>query len=353
MGSSDELKVAIDTEPDAPLHWKPIMDASFAGRADMVGLLLDAGADPNIVSGNATRHTPLTRICQYHKTIPKHEGHAETLSLLLTRGADPSSLAGPQNLKPLCYAAMGPLKELVDVLERTQLPLNPFDAALLCDIEALKHCADEIDDQLKDGSDRTPLHYLAMSGIWKEQGVEAALECAEYLIERGVDVRGVQPIPDGGTVFHADALWWCVAYQSNFELASLLLAKGASADHSIYAASFDGDEQLCSLLDEHGADWNLPFEGRTPLMDVLAWNRTKIVPWLIEHGADVKTTDDDGLNSLHYAAKRGVNDKTLALLIDAGADPSTRDGDGRTALDHARAKKRKKAIAFLEGYQRT
>ena len=323
------------------------MDASFAGRADMISLLLDAGADPNVVSASSSRHTPLTRVCQYHKTIPKHEGHVESLRVLLRRGADASLAAGPLDMRPICYAAMGPLRSLIEVIQGDRSSFDVFDAAVLCDCSQLEEHAEEIDEKLVDHASRTPLHYVAMSGLWKESGIEDSIASTELLLREGVDLRAVQPIPDGGTIFNADALWWCVAYQNNIELARFLLARGASPDSSVYTASFEGDEAMCELLEQYGANWNQRLEGKTPLMDVLTWNRTKSVPWLIEHGADPSIVDDRGRNSLHYAASRGVNNSTLGRLIDAGVDPSAVDRDGKNAMDLAIAKKRKKSIEYL------
>ncbi|MCZ6889880.1 MAG: hypothetical protein O7H39_15450 [Gammaproteobacteria bacterium] len=54
-GDLRALKNGVKSSVDAALHWKPIMDAAFAGRPDMVGALIDAGADPNVVSGTPAR----------------------------------------------------------------------------------------------------------------------------------------------------------------------------------------------------------------------------------------------------------------------------------------------------------
>ena len=50
--------------------WKPIMDASYGGSADVVSLLLKNGADPNILSKTAHRHRPLHRAIEHKKTSP-------------------------------------------------------------------------------------------------------------------------------------------------------------------------------------------------------------------------------------------------------------------------------------------
>ena len=74
-GDADALRRAAAADPEAARHWKPVMDASFAGRADMIAALLDADANPNATAGTPGRHTPLIRAMQPHETIAKHAGH--------------------------------------------------------------------------------------------------------------------------------------------------------------------------------------------------------------------------------------------------------------------------------------
>ena len=130
-GDSRALSVAIDREPEAARHWKPIVDAAFKGRADMVRVLLAAGADPDVVSGTASRHTPLTRVTQHHATIPRHSGHVEVVTALLEAGADPNLRGGPLDVEPLAYAAMTPKQEFVDALRDAGTSVGAHLAAVL------------------------------------------------------------------------------------------------------------------------------------------------------------------------------------------------------------------------------
>ena len=57
-GDMPALETAIERHPDAVSHWKPLVDAAHAGRADMVRALIAAGADPNVISG--TGRAPYT-----------------------------------------------------------------------------------------------------------------------------------------------------------------------------------------------------------------------------------------------------------------------------------------------------
>ena len=104
-GDLTALETAIERHPDAVSHWKPVVDAAHAGRADMVRALITAGADPNVISGTGARHTPLTRLTEHHATIPRHDGHREALVALLEGGANPNLRAGPHHVEPLAYAS--------------------------------------------------------------------------------------------------------------------------------------------------------------------------------------------------------------------------------------------------------
>ena len=52
---------------------------------------------------------------------------------------------------------------------------------------------------------------------------------------------------------------------------------------------------------------------------------------LIDQGADVSATDDDGWKPLHFAARYG-HKEVARLLIEEGADASAADSDGRMPL---------------------
>lgn len=337
-GDLDALRGEVRANPNAAVHWKPIMDAAFAGRADMIEILLDAGADVNVMAGTPGRHTPLVRTLQPHLTIPKHAGHDEVVALLLARGADPDMVAGPHMLAPLGYAAMGGFERFIAALRDAGAIVDVRLAAMLYDLEALpreiaEHGVDATDDRR-----RTPLHYLAWSGMWKidRLGSEAACACLDQLLDAGADVDAFESIFEGEEEFRATALWRAVSWQKHVVVTRRLLEVGADPQSSVFAASYGGPEELCELLDAHGADWNQRFQQRTPLMDLMRFHKPTMSVRLLEHGADVHATDEFGRTALHWAALQGVRADTLAAFVDHNADPGAKDDFGDTPLDLAR-----------------
>ncbi len=348
-GNLANVRKELQANPRVVEHWKPLCDSAFYGNSECIEMLLDAGSDPNQVAGTASRHTPLTRIAQYHKTIPKHEGHSKSLTLLLNRGANPAISAGPMNLTPLAYATIGPLPTLVDILRDHADDFNVFNAAALHDTSLLEEIFREQGLSVDvDESGRTPLHYVALSGMWREVGAFSSLECAALLINFGHDVDEVQEIPDEGEVFEATALWYAVAYSQNVELINFFLEHGANPNPAVFAATYLGDLEIVQLLNQFDADWNIKFAGRTPIQDLLIYRRTKLVPWLLDNGARVDLQDSDGRTALHTAAMYGCKPNLLQKILDHGGDTNVKDNDGYIPLDLARKRKKTQVVDFLK-----
>lgn len=314
----------------------------------MLRLLLAAGADPNVISGTGSRHTPLTRLVQHHATIPKHAGHEQTLAALLDAGADPNLAAGPHDTEPLAYAVVAPAQNFIDLLLAKGAGAGVRFAAALLDRAAVARAvrkagaADE-----RDRRGRNPLDYVALSGLWKVHGSEPALACAKALLDAGAAVDGGEEIVEGNEVFHATPLWRTLSWQKHYALAELLLERGAAPNPAVFAVTFQGEPTGMELLDRYDADWEQRFNGRTPLMDLMHFRRPAASAWLIARGVDVRAVDDEGLTALHYAAMRGIHPDHVRKLLDAGAAPGQRDATGATPRDYAQRKGRSKLVALL------
>lgn len=345
-GDVKALEQAIGQHPQGVRHWKPIMDAAFAGRAAMARVLLAAGADANAVAGIAARHTPLTRLTQHHATIPKHAGHVETLDVLLNAGADIDQPAGPHHMAPLAYAAVGPAQTLLDVLRPRQRRIDILLAAALLDADRLRRSLKQPErSRAEDARGRTPLHYVALSGLWKTLGADHSRRCAELLLDAGAGVDDAEEIPEGAEVFRATPLWRALAWQGNCALAELLLERGADPNVAVFAVTYAGDEEACALLDCYQPDWDQRFGGRTPLMELMHFKRPAATAFLIAQGVDVNAADAKGLTALHFAAMRGVRADHMQRLLDAGARPDAKDAAGKTPLDYAKGRAQIEVLA--------
>jgi ankyrin repeat protein len=120
------------------------------------------------------------------------------------------------------------------------------------------------------------------------------------------------------------------------ELARAWSPDGFTALH--YPAFFGGIETATALVDA-GADIDAVSrndQAVRPLHSASAGRHLDVCRLLVERGADVRATQQQGYTPLHQAAQHG-DEVLVDLLLAAGADPSARLDDGRTAADLARA----------------
>ncbi|MCY4523030.1 MAG: ankyrin repeat domain-containing protein [Caldilineaceae bacterium] len=300
---------AVYASGDAPLHV-----AVSEGLVDTVGVLLEAGAEPNIQDGQGQ--------------MPLHlaELGSPIFNALLAAGADPDIVYASGNA-PLHVAVSEGLVDTVGVLleagvepnvqngeGRTPLHLaelgSPIFNALL---------AAGADPNIVYTSGGTPLHVAVSEGLVDTVGV---------LLEAGAEPN-VQD-GEGQTPLHMAGL--------GAPIFNALLAAGADPDivyasggTPLHVAVSEGLVDTVGTLLESGADPDAQDgEGQTPLH--LAGLGSPSFNALLAAGADPNIVYASGDTPLHVVAvSEGLVDTVRALLV-AGAEPNVQDGKGRTPL---------------------
>ncbi|WP_346859703.1 acyltransferase family protein [uncultured Draconibacterium sp.] len=103
---------------------------------------------------------------------------------------------------------------------------------------------------------------------------------------------------------------------------------------SMHAAVISGKLEAIKQLIKSGADLNEkePAGGSSPLMTACVFNQTEIALELINAGADLSVTNNDGSTALHTAAFF-CRTKVVKTLLANGADKTIRNNAGSTAVE--------------------
>ena len=106
-------------------------------------------------------------------------------------------------------------------------------------------------------------------------------------------------------------------------------------DVDIFTASGEGDLQAIKRHIAAGTDLDVaePAGGGTPLIVTTVTGQTQAAKLLIENGASLSATNNDGSTALHTAAFFGHPD-TVKLLLEYGAEVNARNAVGGTPLDN-------------------
>jgi ankyrin repeat protein len=261
-----------------------LLRAASRGHRKVVKLLLDKGADPNLLTTWGT--TALIRAAG--------EGHTEVLKLLLDFGADP-------NLKDshgtaLAYAAGRGCTEAVE---------------LLLDRGA--------DANLENRSGWTALMWAARFGH---------MEIVKLLLANGADVNFQSGLND-------TALIWAASV-GHTEAVKLLLDNGADPNLRnavgmtalMQAARYGHTEAVKLLLDKGAEDYLQDGRGWTTLIYAVNGGYTKAVKLLLDNGADPNQQTRSGTTALKWAVNCGYQ-QIAGLLRAAVKQKGPRPWTGR------------------------
>lgn len=333
-----------DLSGDSVLH-----EAARGGNIESVQFLLDCGADINAKNGEgeSVLHTScgnededVFMFLVEHGAVTGHGDAADAGSLLLTasshgserivrylveRGADIAYTDSESNT-PLHAAADSGHDAIVTYLISQGADVKKkgwggstvlYEAAASCTAATIRLILDQgADANAKCLGGKTALHQATTS--------REKIDIAMLLIESGADVNAKDE--DGMTVLH-EALE-C----GNEELVPILIAHGADVtakDNSgrgawFYATEGTFKKTVFELLSEKGAKHDEPDKaGIMPLHLAVERDNGALIRYLLENGADVRATANNGAHILHFLYS-GDEVDIVELLISKGADPNAK-----------------------------
>ncbi|KAG5767625.1 hypothetical protein H9Q72_004619 [Fusarium xylarioides] len=313
--------------------------AATTGRLDIVSMLLDHGADPNLRNGQHNSSAPLH--------IAANKGHRSIVTELLKRGADPY----PETTKESSAfhaACIGGWLEVIetflevvdDVSELVNFEWGwagtPLKAAAsggrLDAVKLLLSKGADPNKQLQSKANRgqTVIHAATEGG--NTQVLEAILDTVD---DSSLEIRDrAQRTP----------LWYaCV--EGHEDMVKYLLERGASTD-----VIFDDGENIIPTIVSGGSEKNLQLvleknpnldtdcilaDGETPLFKAIYSGHGKIVSILLDRGADVNRRSKYGNVPVFGAIINRQNETLRILLEHESIDLTQRDSFDRTALQIA------------------
>jgi len=271
-------------------HHRPLSAAASRNDLEMVTLLLNHGADPNLPEEGAPRgHALWTAV--YHD-------RREMARLLVEHGADPNAMVESSGT-PMMHARKVP--ELFQLLlahggdeasgdeQRLERLIGDGD---LAEVERLiRQRPDLIRNERAFWSE----------GILTGPASKPNREMADLLLRLGARVPTVTK-------------WGPYYYFKHYEMAAYLLRRGMDPNHMnwhrftiLHHVSAEGDVAKASLLLDHGASIDAIDEEyrSTPLGVAARWGRREIVTLLLARGANPDAAGAPWSTPLAWARRKG------------------------------------------------
>lgn len=176
------------------------------------------------------------------------------------------------------------------------------------------------------------------------------------LIVDGDEAAAIAAIPDaridvrdfsGFTSLHLAVAW------KRHDVLEALIKNGADINaRSMYGsplitAAGTGDLIALEILLNAGARTEPFSKGPNPMSTAIANSQWDVIPILLAHGASTEVREIDGETALILGAEAGKF-KIVKMLVNAGADIQATANDGRSALHTAAASNSQDILIFLE-----
>jgi ankyrin repeat protein len=284
------------------------------------------------------------------KSAPKKPGHVELVKLLLQLGAIP-------DFHLVCATTVGPHLDIMTALLEAGAEQNIFTAAALGDVEGVRDlllmdstlARKTTDYALLGEKDMTALHYACRSELGKvnQAYAEQLVLCAELLLDQRS--RRVAELDRSQS-----PLELCASRGGNVKIAQLLMAHGWRPSTGTVLAALghgqrhgQGNYDVATLCLESGVDINEKLGSRTLLHAFAHQGDIVGTTWLVDQGAKVNARDHGNNTPLHKACERNSTLKVVELLVERGASLTATNNNGETALDMAVKNDKKNIAAYL------
>ncbi|KAG4438868.1 hypothetical protein IFR05_005657 [Cadophora sp. M221] len=354
-GGNDIIRVLLERRNDLYQldgdSWSFLHYAVYAGLEDLTQTSIDRGVDVSLIAFDGINALHLAA----------QQGHVGAFKILIQHCkhlVDSVAVEG-YLMVPLFFAMVDGRDEIARLLFENGANANSATiegvsilhaAAGNCFVTVTKLALDYGADVCGvDEDGLTPLHYAAARG-WERT--------ARILLENGADIEAVDK--HGRTALHLAAsldkvelvktlLDYGAAWDDQdvdkqtplltsttngcSEVAKILLDKsaGSNINHAnivgstaLHWAVAKGSDELVMKMLQYNADINAveTISGGTPLTVVAIHGSESTTKILLDHGADVTTTDLAGMSAVLHALNRGCGE-IANLLIKAGADVNT------------------------------
>ncbi|BFZ06329.1 hypothetical protein BsWGS_09368 [Bradybaena similaris] len=305
--------------------------AAREGYIDMLSLLLEFGADPNLTSD-----TGMSPLC--HGAAG---GHVEVMRMLCLHNARPSAQDVQGNSAAIHAVIHGQL-EAVKFLMHLNWTVQPNEltkdeVVTQCFVASAATGNTQILEYLHDTYNGSRLN--TVDSLLSETALTAAClhgrtPCVKFLLDCGADIT----VPNAR--FFTPLL--CAVKCGRWEVCDLLLASGADLDTTdqygctpLMMAAREGHTTVLTLLLEKGASQiSTDRQGLTALCWACLRGHLSVVESLVTHGSNVNHLDVNGRSPLHLAAMYG-DVSVVQFLIDHKAQIELTDLNGMRALDCA------------------